>query len=67
MAIRPSRYVFICERSAQLTVQEAKKLQDTIERVLAPGTLEESEKSHPRSLLLPPGKLSVSYMHQADR
>jgi len=41
-------------------MQEAKKLQDTIERVLAPGTLDESEKLRPRSLLLPPGKLSDS-------
>lgn len=32
-------------------------MQETIERVLAPEVLAEEEKSHPRSLLLPPGKL----------
>ena len=38
-------------------IQEAQKMQETIERVLAPEILAEDEKSHPRSLILPPGKL----------
>lgn len=39
--------------------QDAKQFSDMVERVISPRPLAEAEKSHPRSLLLPPGKLPL--------
>ena len=57
------RHLHIHLERQRLMRQEAKGFSDMVERVLAPQALTEAEKSHPRSLLLPPCKLSSTFRH----